>query len=45
MKRNVTYDDIQKMQYLDLFIKEALRIFPSIPVIARNVDKTFYLGK
>lgn len=44
-ERNITYQDIQDMQYLDLFIKETLRIFPSAPVIARQVNKNFHLGK
>ena len=33
--RIVTMDDVRKMKYLECVIKESLRIFPSVPMVAR----------
>lgn len=38
--RPVSFDDIHEMKYLELVIKEALRMYPPVPFYARtsNVD-------
>ncbi|KAJ8981725.1 hypothetical protein NQ317_003790, partial [Molorchus minor] len=37
--RNSTYSDLNKMNYLDLVIKECLRILPPVTIIGREVTK------
>jgi len=39
-----TPQDIQDMKYMDAVIKEALRLYPSIPLIGRAVNKTSTIG-
>lgn len=33
-----SYEDILEMKYMDLVIKETLRLFPSVPIIARTLQ-------
>ncbi|XP_046575755.1 cytochrome P450 3A12-like isoform X2 [Haliotis rubra] len=35
-----TYDNIQKIEYLEHFIRETLRLYPSIPMVARETVST-----
>ncbi|CAB3253367.1 unnamed protein product [Arctia plantaginis] len=35
--------DLQKMDYLERVIKESMRLYTVVPIIARNVDKDIYL--
>ncbi|XP_017075023.2 cytochrome P450 4e3 [Drosophila eugracilis] len=41
MNRNASFQEIAKMKYLDLFIKEAQRVYPSVPFIGRYCDKDY----
>ena len=40
----VKYEDLQRMNYLERVIKETLRIFPTVPIIAREVTEDFKIG-
>ncbi|XP_036149016.1 cytochrome P450 4V2 [Monomorium pharaonis] len=40
----VKYDDLQHMHYLDQVIKETMRLFPTIPIIGRQLTKDVYIG-
>ena len=42
--RDVTYDDLSKMPYLDAFFREVLRMYPPVPTNLRKVDKDFRLN-
>ncbi|CAI5441916.1 unnamed protein product [Caenorhabditis angaria] len=37
--RDCTNDDLKQMKYLEKCLKESLRLFPSVPFFARNVEK------
>ncbi|XP_041485744.1 cytochrome P450 4V2-like [Lytechinus variegatus] len=37
--RAVTADDLQKLPYLSCALKESLRIFPSVPIIGRDLEE------
>lgn len=39
MERDITQEQLSKMKYLDCCIKEALRLYPSVPIIGRRVEK------
>lgn len=36
--KSLTYQDLQELKYLDLVIKEVLRLYPSAPAISRELD-------
>ncbi|OXA62595.1 Cytochrome P450 4c3 [Folsomia candida] len=44
INRGVTFKDLSDMKYLEMCIKEALRIYPPIPLIARNAQEDIPLG-
>lgn len=43
--RDATFQEISQMKYLDLFIKEAQRLYPSVPFIGRFTEKDYVIGK
>ncbi|XP_037942021.1 probable cytochrome P450 4aa1 [Teleopsis dalmanni] len=44
-KRSPTMSDLREMRYLEMCIKEALRLYPSVPLIARKLGEEVRLGK
>lgn len=43
--RQPDMDDLRSMKYLECCIKEALRLFPSVPIVGREVHTTFKLSE
>ncbi|XP_067212353.1 cytochrome P450 4C1-like isoform X2 [Linepithema humile] len=41
----IKYDDLQKMNYLNRVIKETMRLFPAIPVVARFLTEDLKIGE
>lgn len=41
----VSHTELKQMKYLDLVIKESLRMFPPIPAIGRRITSDFKLGE
>ncbi len=37
--REPTMDDLRDMKYLEMCIKEALRVLPTVPMIAREITE------
>ncbi|XP_077504616.1 cytochrome P450 4c3-like [Amblyomma americanum] len=44
-ERPVTVEDIKQLKYLDCVLKEALRLYPPIPAIARKLGEDVSIGK
>lgn len=40
----VEHDDIEKFKYLNLVVKESLRLFAPVPVVVRKCVKDDWLG-
>jgi cytochrome P450 len=36
---DVTQDQLSQMKYLEAAVKEALRLYPSVPIIGRRVEQ------
>lgn len=43
-KRNIEEVDLSKLEYLDMVIKEVLRLFPIAPFIIRKLQEEYILG-
>ncbi|KAH8277808.1 hypothetical protein KR018_007651 [Drosophila ironensis] len=41
--RDATFQEISQMKYLDLFIKEAQRLYPSVPFVGRYTEKDYVI--
>ncbi|XP_035701834.1 LOW QUALITY PROTEIN: cytochrome P450 4g15 [Folsomia candida] len=44
INRDVTLNDLSDMKYLEMCIKEALRIFPPVPLVSRNAQEDIHLS-
>lgn len=42
---DITQNDLAHLKYLDMFIKETMRIFPSVPFLTRTIASDIKLGK
>lgn len=43
--RPVTADDVPKLTFINMCLKEVLRLYPIGPIIARNCPEDFQLGQ
>lgn len=44
-KRTPTMQELGEMKYLECCIKEALRLYPSVPLIARHLKEDVQIGE
>lgn len=44
-ERDITIEDLKDLKYLENCIKEALRLFPSVPIFARRIGENLHLGE
>ncbi|CAN7993824.1 unnamed protein product [Ixodes hexagonus] len=44
-ERPVTIDDIKRLKYTECVIKESMRIYPAVPLLARMIDEDIKIGE
>ncbi|XP_069701259.1 cytochrome P450 4C1-like [Periplaneta americana] len=42
--RPATYEDLQQMQYLEMVLKESMRMYPPIPLVGRKLTQDYKIG-
>ncbi|XP_069675791.1 cytochrome P450 4C1-like [Periplaneta americana] len=42
--RPATYEDLQQMKYLEMVLKESLRMYPPIPLVGRRLTQDYKIG-
>lgn len=45
IKREATYKDLNDMKYLEMVIKESLRLYPSAPIISKELLEDYEFSK
>ncbi|CAN7949179.1 unnamed protein product [Ixodes pacificus] len=44
-ERPVTLEDIKRLKYTECVIKESMRIYPAVPLLARMIDEDIKIGE
>lgn len=44
-RRKASYQDLQEMKYLEMFIKESMRMHPAVNLIGRRANEGLVLGE
>lgn len=42
---DVTFEEVAQLSFLDMFIKETMRLYPSVPYLTRKATKDMRLGE
>lgn len=43
-ERNATLEDLHQLNYLEMVIKESLRLYPSVPYMSRSLTTDLIIG-